>query len=291
MNSLIPFAITIILLATLPAPANALAAVRGAMSSSLGGTGRAGLAELEGVFLNPAEVTLVPTHTLGTYYRDGYVDDGEHWHAYGIGAADPGPNVIFPGALHYFRLRDTGRSAQPADGELWHVAIGDMILPNLAIGLSGYRLHYKLRGRKAAVQWNGSLGLTWMVHKQLGLAYVLSNITNPGGDVPLGLREEREQGLGLFAEVFSIANVRFDITRREVNNVDRRMVYMGSFESMSGKFMVFRTGYKLDDEQNRRFLTAGLGLNGPRLKLNYAFEKNIEGGAGALHSVDLRLPF
>jgi hypothetical protein len=264
---------------------------RGPLASALGGTGLAGLGDVEGVFINPADVALMPDHVVGMYYRDGYLDDGQHRQTMGLGAGDPGPNVLFPGALHYLRLRDTGRSPHAADGELWHLAIGERIFESLALGISGYRLTYRTSGMKQLVQWNGSIGLIWMYNKKYGLAYVLGNVARPGSNVPEGLREDMYQGVGAYAEAFEIANLRFDILRRETHNPDQRLVYMASFESMSGKFLVFRSGYRLDDQKNERFFTAGLGFNGPRLKVDYSVEKNLERTSGALHSVDLRLPF
>lgn len=148
-----------------------------------------------------------------------------------------------------------------------------------------------MSGTKESIQWNGSTGLIWMYNRKYGLAYVLGNVARPGSNVPEGLREEMYQGVGAYGEVFEIANLRFDMLRRETGNPHKRLVYMASFESMSGKYFVFRTGYRLDDQNNERFATAGLGFNGPRLKIDYSIEKNLERTSGALHSVDLRLPF
>ena len=50
-------------------------------------------------------------------------------------------------------------------------------------------------------------------------------------------------------------------------------------------------GYRRDDQWQQDYLTLGAALEGPRLKIDYSFEKNLKGTAEALHSVDLRLPF
>ena len=55
--------------------------------------------------------------------------------------------------------------------------------------------------------------------------------------------------------------------------------------------MVFRLGFRRDELADSRIYTAGIGFNGPRLRFDYTVEKNAENTSGALHSVDLRVPF
>lgn len=264
---------------------------KGPISSSMGGAGRAGMNSSESAFLNPALVPILSSYEINGYYRDGYVDSGQHSQAWGVGAADNGPEVAVPGALHYIRTRETGRSIRPADGELWHAAIGRLVYEKFAFGLSGYRLKYDLDRGPSTTQWNYSLGGLWMFSRELGIAYVIDNLAKPGSDVPLGLRQDMKQSLGGMVSVADIARVRADISRRERNNPDKKMIYMVGLESMSSEFILIRLGYKKDDENDRNVWTAGIGFNGPRLKVDYSIEKNQERSSGALHSVDLRLPF
>lgn len=272
---------------------HAVEAFRGPLSSSLGGTGIAGLEGIEGVLLNPAQLAILKGYALDTYYRDGYVADGQHRQGWGIGAGDNGGDVMFPGALHYARMRDTGRGPVPANGDLVHFAIADRVgmVPGLFLGLSGYQLRYAMRGYAKTTQWNYSAGLLWLATPEFGLAYVLNNIAHPGSNVPIGLREELQQGAGVYGVVAGIAGIRADVTRNEVNNPGKKLVYMAGFESLSGKFAIVRAGYRRDEQADQRFMTLGVGFNGPRIKFDYGYEKNLEGARGALHSVDLRLPF
>ena len=272
-------------------PTLAVEAFRGPLSSSLGGTGLAGLAGIEGTLLNPAQVSLLKGYAIDGYYRDGYLAEGEHRQGWGIGAGDNGGDVMFPGVFHYARVRDTGRGPKPVSGELIHMAISEPVVTNLFFGVSGYQLRYSMIGFPQSTQWNFSTGLLWLATPEFGVAYVLNNIAHPSSKVPLGLREELQQGIGLYGVIAEIAGVRFDLTRHEVNNPRKRLVYMTSFESMSGKFAIVRAGFRRDEQRDERYMTLGIGFNGPRVKFDYAFEKNLEGTAGALHSVDLRLPF
>lgn len=264
---------------------------RGPLSAAMGGTGIAAMDATEGAFLNPALVPLLKGYEFDPYYRDGSLDPGHHQTSYGLGAGDNSEGVMFPGALHYMRLRDTGVAAKgPASSELWHAAIGKSY-KNLSAGVSLYRLSSKVERDQEYVQWNYSLGVLALINRDMGVGYVLKNIAKPGSDVPKGLRQDLQQGVGFFASLGTVARVRLDVTRSEVDNVDKKLVYMIGFENLASQYGVFRIGYRKDTQMDQNYLTLGAALEGPRLKIDYAFEKNLKGTSEALHSVDLRLPF
>lgn len=280
--------LSLILCFVFPLLANA-EAFRGPWSSALGGAGRAGIDSAEAALLNPALLPLVRNYEFEGYYRDGELDPDQHKTDWGLGAADNRSDVLFPGALNYIHLHDANVAGAPADGELWHVAVARRIF-DISVGLSGYMLTYNVNGQSYR-QFNYNLGTLWMITPDIGVAYVLNNIAKPGSDVPQELRQDLQQGVGFLASIWEIARIRFDITRNEVNNPDQRLVYMAGFENQMSAYGIFRMGYRLDDQNDQRYLTAGIGFNGPRLKLDYTFEKNLEGTSEALHSVDMRIPF
>lgn len=263
---------------------------RGPQSSALGGSGVAGMPGAESGLLNPALIPLFNGSGLDAYYRDGYVDRGQHRQAWGFGAIDNTREVWFPGTLHYLRTRDTGRSEIPADGELWHAAIGQRV-DRFALGASVYRLAYDLKGDRTYEQWNYSIGAVYQITEEVGVGYVLKNLAGASSSVPVGLREDLSQTLGFYASLYEIARVRFDVSRRERFNPDKRMAYMFGLENRTTQLFLLRLGYRYDDWANQRVWTAGLGFDGPRLKVDYAFEKRQERTSDALHSVDLRLVF
>ena len=263
----------------------------GSVSSGMAGTGRAAMDSGEAAFLNPALIPLIKNYELDTYYHDGTLDPSQHRNAIGLGAADNTPEVLFPGAIHYLRTRDTGRAGAPADGELWHAAIGRAVNRNFSFGISGYRLTSKVERDREYVQWNYSLGVLWMINPHMGVAYVLNNLAGASSETPRGLREDMQQAVGFFASLGELARFRFDLTRNERFNPEQRMTYAVGFENLSGDFAVFRAGYRRDDERHQDYVTLGAGFNGPRLKIDYSFEKNVHGTSGALHGVDIRLPF
>jgi len=264
---------------------------RGPQSSAMGGTGVAGLEGAEGALLNPA---LIPMHSgsgVDAYFRDGEIDLGQHWHSYGVGGLDNGPEVFFPGALHYLRLRQTGDHSEPVNSEFWQLAVGERAGEHFALGLSVQRLVQDTELGKRFTQWNYTIGSVIPINTGLGVAYVLRNLAQVGSDVPLALREEFQQTLGVYAGLGEVARVRFDVSRLERQNPDHKLDFRFGFESKTSPLMVLRMGYRYDDLTGRRLWTAGVGFDGPRLKAHYAFEKNQDRVSGALHSVDLSLPF
>ena len=265
---------------------------RGPISSGVGGAGRAGMQSAESALLNPALISMLKGYEIDSYYRDGEIDNGQHRQAYGFGATDNGEEVFFPGSLHYFRLRDTGRVPSPAvNGELWHAGVAQKFLDQGSIGVSGYRLRSDVKDDRVYEQWNYSLGILWTFNEAIGVAYVADNLANPGSIVPHGLREDLRQSVGFFTAFTDIARLRVDIARAEHFNPGHKMAYMLGMETLSNKFFILRLGYRYDDLANERIWTGGLGFNGPRLKLNYAVEKNQSGTSGALHNIDIQMPF
>ncbi|MGE3759600.1 MAG: hypothetical protein AB7H97_17675 [Pseudobdellovibrionaceae bacterium] len=263
----------------------------GALSSAMGGTGRAGLSSSEGSFLNPASIPLIKGYDFMAHYRDGDLGPGTHKQAIGLGMVDSTEDTAFPGAAHFVRTRESGRSPTPVSGELWHGAGAVLINDQLSVGVSVYRWQHRANNFPTYTQWNGALGVLWLVDPNISLAYVFENPAQAGSEVPTALREDMRQSVGSFFRFSEVAIARFDLSRQERNNPDGRMIYMFGLESATSEFFVVRAGYRLDDMRNQRSWSGGVAFNGPRLRLDYAFERDMNQSSGALHSVDLRIPF
>ncbi len=264
---------------------------KGPMSSAMGGAGRAGINSSEGAFLNPAVIPLIKNYEFIGFFRDGEIAEGQHRHGWALGIVDNSEDVFFPGAAHYGKIRDTGRAPAGINGEIWHMAGAYLWQDRLSLGFTVYRVHYKSKGDQAYTQWNGSLGMVALVNELISVAYVYDNIGRPGSETPLGLREDPKHSVGFFGRVGDLMSIRADIQHEVEFNPNGRNAYMLGMESVTSDWFTIRLGYRLDDFRNQRVATGGFGFNGPRLKVDYAIEKNIEGTSGALHSVDLRVPF
>lgn len=284
-------ALTLIFLMSISSSGFAQATFNGAISGALGGAGRAGLSGSEAAILNPATLPFIKNYDFMALYKDGTLGPGRHSQALGLGMVDNSEEAAFPGAAHYFRTRESGRGPVPMNGELWHAAGAYLVTDQISIGVSVYRWQHKANAYPAYTQWNGALGAVWLVNPNISLAYVFENPAQPGSEVPVGLREDMRHSLGSFFRFSDIAIMRFDISRQERNNPDKRMIYMLGLETATSEFFAFRAGYKLDDMRNQRTWGMGLAFNGPRLRVDYSMERDMNQASGALHSVDLRVPF
>jgi hypothetical protein len=84
---------------------------------------------------------------------------------------------------------------------------------------------------------------------------------------------------------------RFDVLQEQEQNPSRQLIERLGFESKVDEFALIRLGYRRDANRGESVFTAGAAFEGPRLKVDYAYEKNLVSPQGASHSVDLRIPF
>jgi hypothetical protein len=262
---------------------------QGPVSSALGGSGRAGLDANEGAALNPALVPLQKSEATG-YFRDGQLDSGQHLNSWGASLSET-QDVLLPGELTYLKIRNTGSAPAAVDGDLWSGSIGYLFFKRLAVGVTLYHLGLKEVGQPLTEQWNGALGGLFLITPTFGVAYVLDNPVHAASSIPVGMRQLMRQSVGLFYSSEYNARFRLDFVRQEAFNPNKRIDVRGGIETEVSDYMVFRIGGRADETQEQRFITAGLGFEGPKLKIDYSFEKNVERTSGAVHSVDMRITF
>jgi hypothetical protein len=263
----------------------------GPITAGMAGTGRAGLDANEGAFLNPALAGMLPKSEFAAYYKDGYSDVGQHRNAYGATISENSEDTILGGNIAYLRTRNTGQLSTPVDGEIWHAAFGKLFLEKFAVGFSVYRFAATPVDAPATEQWNGSIGGVFLILPKLGVAYVYDNPIHPSSDVPNEIRFLPQQSFGVFWSTPYLARLRLDLVHLDQLNPDNRWDIRTSVESEVGEFFLFRLGGRWDEIEGERYATAGLSFNGPKLKVDYAFEKNVARTGGAVHSVDLRTTF
>jgi hypothetical protein len=273
------------------APASAQNVFEGPIAKSLGGSGRAGLDSVDGAFLNPALVALLPKSELTAYYQDGTRTAGQHQTIYGLDMSENDKDVLFSGNIAYLRTRTTGLVNAPVDGEIWHGAFAKSFFDRLSVGLSVYHFQAKSDVFNTSEQWNGSLGAVFMILPKLGVSFVYDNPIHQGSHVPTEVRFLPQQSFGVYWGIPYNAKLRLDIVRPDDDNPGNRLDIRTAIESAVGEFFVFRLGGRFDEYEDQRFITAGLGFNGPNLKIDYGIEKNVSGVGGAVHSVDLRGSF
>lgn len=260
----------------------------GPTSLGLANTGRAGLETPESAFINPALVGFLNASEAQFVYLDGKPTDSTHQSEWGVTLVDSGSDSVSHGALSYRSSRKFGFSPT-AKGDLWHLAFGKLLTPRWSLGMSAYWLTYRSEGLNIPDQWNGSLGVVFLINPNLGVAYVLDSPFKQSEGVPATLRESLTHSAGIFYKLNPISRVRLDLSRQEDFNPDKKFELGTSLEVMTSNFFVFRLGNAWNWRTDESALGVGLSFAGPRLKLSYGFQKSWQ-GEGALHSVDLRIP-
>lgn len=263
----------------------------GPTASSMGGAGVASSDASETVFLNPASIAHAPDFEAGAFYKEGYLTNTEqNRRDLGLSFVDNSKGILVPGALSYFKSRAGAVGGPSAEAQLWQAAIGFFILRNLSLGVSLYRLQQNIDQGAEHIQWNSSVGVTYAASRNLGFGFAYYNFVKRPGGIPLFLRQLPGWRFGVNYGFSDILRLRADLQMHLEENQEQRAQILYGMEVKSLKFLSLRVGHRLDDVNKLSFVTAGIGFDGPRLKMNYSFEKNTRGNFGAMHGVDIRIP-
>lgn len=263
----------------------------GPVSAAMGNTGRTGAEVSESIFQNPATAALAKGFDGNFIFRDGYWGKNDHESGMAVSLVESDAENFAPGGFAYVMRR------RHVNGQAWNEqygfgALGQSLSPYFTFGLGFYYLSQKEDGLpNTHTQINGSVGTLFTFNPRFGVAYVLYNPVQPDEDIPDYLKAIMSQALSvnyLFAELMRVT---VDIARWEKQNPDKKGIIGMGTEAQLGEFGILRFGYEIDDIRKRNSFTFGLGFNGPRLKMNYALVKPMRATDGAMHSVDLRVPF
>src|SRR5262249_36993850 len=144
--------------------------------------------------------------------------------------------VLFPGQISYLRTRNTGLTVNPADSEIWHLAVGKLFYKQFAIGLSVYHFNQRVVDEPLTEQWNGAIGGVYLISSVIGVAYVFENPAHASSNVPAGLRLQQQQSAGVYYSSPYNARLRLDLVQQLENNPNRRINIHGSIESNFSEF-------------------------------------------------------
>jgi len=258
--------------------------------NALGGAGAAARGIAGNMLVNPATLALMTTVEVEAQYRNGDLSGGQTESFYGLSLADNTEDVILAGGLSYLRGTKTFRG-QESEDQFWNVSLAKRLSERLVIGGSLIFLDSEVRGQQSFKQYNGTLGAMVIFNEDVVMGLVLDSFISPDEDVPLPFRLIPTNRLGIRWTPQDFFSLRADVSRREHENPDGEGAIHLGMESFANKYNILRLGARIDDFQKQNFLTLGWGFNGPRLRLNYSFEKPLKNSNGAMHSVDLLVAF
>lgn len=264
----------------------------GPVPAAMGGAGRAGAESSQIMMLNPAAAVQADGLEMNLIFQDGYLARGTHESNYAISMVENREGLIAAGGFSYVKKRRTVGGQIAFEEQFIQGALAHKILPNrLSVGAAAFYSTQDLDGGQKYVQWNGSAGLLYTPTTRFGLAYVFANPVHPDQQIPMAARLIPQQSIGLHYMVPLLIRLTADVTRWEKQNPNKKGVLQMGSELMVAPFFLSRFGYEIDDITKQNRLTLGLGFSGPRLKMNYSFAKPMKDSNGAMHSVDMRVPF
>ena len=264
----------------------------GPIASGLGGASLGAVENTEAHLFNPASVVHGSAVEFAGLYRNGGLADGENHRTWGLTLSDNTREAYFPGALTVLLNKRAVPGLPLVDEQYAQLSLAEFVVPHLSIGIGGIYLRQRIADLgQNYEQWNGVLGVLYNPTAALGVGANLAYFVHPSSTVPQALRLPQTFGLGMHYLFVDFLRFRADVVKAYDNGAGQKWVWKAGFETMTAPFLILRFGGRRDENLRQTVATAGFSFNGPRLKFDYSFEKDVAGNNGALHSVDLRVAF
>lgn len=263
----------------------------GPIASATGGAGRASLDPGEAGLLNPASVA-----HLRRYYFSGNYGMGQHerdgdMRQYGLLLADGTEGNTFPGSLSYTRRtleRKGGVTETQSDIQL---ALAEFFSDRIAMGFAAHRQTNEVTSGGDHTQYNGHVGLMLTPLDNLGFGAVIYDFIPPRDSVPSGIRTVPTFAVGTNLIIQKILYLRLDLVRPDLDNPNRRTNVMGGIDTYFREDFAARVGVMALETKDQTYFTAGLGYKGPKLSVDYTYQKDTRVADSGRHLFDLWLPF
>lgn len=262
----------------------------GAMSSGMGGTGRAGVEAQESLFLNPAGLALVEQFYTGFSYQSGFLQKDASRNTYGVVLTDAGPKTPIPGAFAYRRHSINSQGSRLIENE-FRLGFAYRITPRVSLGMGGVHLIARDEGGSEFIQNNLDFGTLIGLMPEWGLSFSGENLVRPSGQRPQALQRPSRVALGTQYIFDRRITLRYEalmplyVPGRQLlgHRVGLGLVARGRF--------YLNSGYSVDDSRGQNWASVGLAWKGPRLKLAYSYQEEQRQGLGIRHLVDTWFDF
>lgn len=255
-------------------------ALVGAVSSATGGTGRGAVEPIDGILLNPATVSDLPTKNFSVNYSAD---------AWAMTVTDNGRDVYLPAALRFVKSK-----ALTTDTQQLGLSFASRRWKKFAIGGTGSMMEYtdSLTGttEQKYRQTTLDLAATYAAATNFGIGFVANKLASSKTTLNEALQAQQTLALGLSYTYQNFARIRFDIESAPENQTDR-LNYMLGFENYVNDWVVVRMGVQQNKVLAKDYVSAGLGFAGPQFGLHYAFISNTADKTEDKHLIDLGFPF
>jgi len=263
----------------------------GPVASGAGGAGRASAEDGENLWLNPAALVHGSPFSSSLFYSEGYTAKQQRDKWWGVSLSDNSEDVFFAGGFIYVNRTRTFEALPDIDEQYYQVNLSRFLLRQISVGAAFFYQNSEVHGDKKYDHWDAHLGAMWNPTAELGLGLVFYNVRPRNIELPTILQNYDRVSVGGLYIIKKFFRIRGDLTQQVELNPDRKMQYQLGFESKLVDFIIARVGLDKDELSGSKFYTAGLTFDGPRAKFDYYYKDNQDSGGGAMHGVDMRLPF
>ncbi len=263
----------------------------GPVANGLGGAGRAAVDEGEQILLNPATIVHATPMSSSLFYQDGYAEKNEHDTALGLTIVDNTEDLFLSGGYAFVKRRRTFENFNSRDENYHQLSFGRFVSSHFSVGAALTYLETDVTDGESYKQWDGHVGLHYNPKPNLGLAALFYNLSPRKDSIPAEIQNYNNIVLAAHYLFMPMMRLRLDVGMQQVYNPDHNVHIQFGAESRISQFSAIRFGVDNDQLLDRTYYTVGLGFDGPRLKLDYFYRKNQDFNQGALHGVDMRLPF
>lgn len=257
----------------------------GPAAVALGGAGLAAKSPNESGHMNPATLPLLNGTHFGAIYGAESTGPRAGSNKYHLVVAEATDEVAFPGALTYSKV-GVFKDGRDLSLQEVHGAVGVDLSDFVSVGTAVKYLTLEGQNIQQVSAFNGMVGLLVTPHRNVGIAFVYDDFMDTK-EIP----SASTLALGGHYIYERFVRVRFDTVLQQNDNPSRRLIFKAGLESMFlARDVNLRFGYRWDEVRAQKFAAMGIGWAGPRLGLNYAYEKNA-GSDDYRHLIDMLVQF
>lgn len=255
------------------------------ISAATASAGRAAIESLDVPYQNPAGIAFAKGYNFATGMARYNSAAGLDQEALAFLLSDNTPDTIVPTSLAYLQTKDHNAFSDWEQKDV-RLALGNFIGPRRALGI-GLTYRHERDGGVSTQQAALSVGSIFGLSPNLGVALVVDNLV-PLAQAP-GARERLSPltSAGLSYNFGKFLRTRLDVTTERNNSLNRPLIAAG-VENYWNRWLIFRLGAARDNELEQNIFSTGLGFDGPRFGIHYAFQAvEAPTGQDQRHSVDL----
>jgi len=248
----------------------------GAVSGATAGSGVGNNEVVDGVYLNPATISLFAQKSFAASYSKNHLN---------VHFTDNGKDALFPASLIY-----TSNDINGLKTRGYHLAFAYSFWGQLALGVDASMR--EISADFLPEKYNQTVVSTGLFYQNDGWGLGVVSKNKPLSNTTLtdDLDQTATVAAGVSWIYENFAKFKADVESAEDQKANK-VIYMFGLETYINDWVVTRFGYRNDNVHSLNYFTAGLGFLGPQFGLNYAYQNEARSTTDPLHTIDLNIPF